>query len=225
VNGPITTPSGGWRRRLADVLVRHAARVLPASLGHWGQAMQNEFAYVPDGEALHWAAGCAAAAHATRLRRLHLLDSVIARSAGAVLMLFCAFDAAFPTMMTLAYRAGSRAVTSGLGRLTPGDDYQRLVPLMTAIPGWLHALAIAAAACHLLALVHLLRRRRSAHVPLLLGVALQLATRVLVQPFRTAAGVVVVENPSFLSSILLPIILPLTLACAAWSGSTEGSKA
>jgi hypothetical protein len=103
--------------------------------------------------------------------------------------------------------------------MTPGDDYQRLVPLMEAIPAWLHALSVAGGTCYLLAILFLLGRRRAAHFALLAGVSLGLAATILGRPIIAEVGVRAVPNPSFLSAVLLPIVLPLLVALAALSGS------
>jgi len=207
-------------RRLADSLVRYAATVMPGVLGHWAQAMQNELPYVTDDrEALRWAISCARSAHAARLRHLYLLDIPTVRAAGVMLAAFCAFEIMFATVMTVTYRLHAVGMTEVLGWITPGDDYRRFIPLMAAIPGWLHGLLVAAGACYLVAVFCLLGRRRGACVPLLLAVGLTLATRMLERPFIDAAGVVVAPNPPLLIAVLMPIVFPLLLAFAAWSGS------
>jgi len=207
-------------RRLADSLVRYAARVIPGVLGHWAQAMQNELAYVADDrEALRWATGCVGSAHAARLRHLYLLDIPTVRAAGIVLAAFCAFQMTFATAMTASYRLHALGAMDVMGWMTPGDDYRRFIPLMEAIPAWLHGLLLAAGACYLVATFWLVGRRRAAYLPLLLGVILTLVTRLLERPFIAAVGVVVVPNPSLLSAVLLPIVFPLLLVFAAWSGS------
>ena len=172
---------------------------------------------------MRWAIGRLGAAIATRMRRLYLLDVLAVRAAGVMLALFCAADVTLPTAMTAAYRLGALGATQDLGRMTPADDYQRLVPLMEAIPAWLHVLLLAAGACYLVAVVCLLRRRRAAYPALLLGVTLGLATRLLARPIVDATGVTVVASPSFVAAALLPVGLPLLLAFAAWSGSRRDS--
>ena len=212
-------------RRLANNLVGCAALLMPGALRQWAQAMRNEMAYVAsDREAVRWAIGCLGAAFATRMRGLCLLDVRAVRTAGVMLALFCAFDVTLPTAMTVAYRLGALGVTKDLGRTTPGDDYGRLVPLMEAIPAWLHVLLLAAGACYIAAVVCLLGRRRAAYGALLLGVGLGLATRLLSRPILAATGVTVAPDPSFVAAVLLPVVLPLLLAFAAWSGSRRDSN-
>ena len=208
------------RRMLADRLLRGAARVMPYDLRRWAAAMRSEFACLTDDrEALSWAAGCLHAAHMARLRTLYLLDFAVVRAISVLLIALRAFDVMFPTILTLAYRLGTSTTTASLGRTTPGDDYQRLVPLMEAIPAWLHLVAVGAGGCYLAALWFVLTRRRIAGLALLLGVGAELATALLVRPIVAETGVRAVAQPSVISTVLLPIVLPLLLAAAAWSGS------
>jgi len=213
------------RRRISEALIRHAASVMPSALQHWADAMRNELAYMTDDrEALRWAIGCLGAAHVARLRGLYLLDVPAVRAVGVVLAAFRAFDTMLPTLLTIAYRLGASGTTERLGRMTPGDDYHRLVPLMEAIPSWVHALSIAGGACYLIAIVCLLGRRRAAHVALLLGVSVEFALKVLGRLIVADVGVAAVPHPSFLAAVLLPVVLPLLLAFAAWSGSRRESN-
>jgi hypothetical protein len=161
-----------WRRRLAETLARHAERVMPEALARWAGAMRSELAYVADDRAaLRWAIGGVGAAYRTRLRRLWLLDVPAVRAAGVLLTLLRAFDVTLPSVMTGAYRLGSVGLTNGLGGMTPGDDVQRLMPLMDAIPAWLHLVLVAAGVCHLVTAVCLLARRRAASLVLLAAAA------------------------------------------------------
>jgi hypothetical protein len=114
-------------------------------------------------------------------------------------------------------------MAEGLGRMTPGDDYRRLVPLMEGIPLWAHVLAVAAGACYSLAIVCLVRRRRAASVALMLGVAIEVMGTVMVRPIIEEIGVRAVAQPSLLAAVILPLVLPLLLALAAWSGSRRES--
>jgi hypothetical protein len=68
-------------------------------------------------------------------------------------------------------------------------------------------------------------RRRAAYVALLLGVGIHIVGRALIQPIIAATGIAPVSNPSLLAAVVMPIILPLLLALAAWSGSRTQSDA
>ena len=214
-----------WRRQLAVALVCHAARVMPESLARWAEAMRNELVSVGDDrEALRWAMGCVSVAHRTRLSHLWLLDVAAIRVAGVLLVLFRAFDVTLPSVMTAAYRLRASGLQEGLGQMTPGDDFQRLIPLMEAIPGWLHVLLLTAGACYLIAGLWILARRRVASLMLLAAVVTEVFSQVLSRPVLAPAGVVVTPSPSVLASVLLPIVFPLLLAVAACSGSRRDSE-
>jgi hypothetical protein len=193
---------------------------MPRAERRWADAMQNEMAYVADdADAARWAIGCVCAAYVARLRALHLLDVALVRYGGALLAAFLAFDALFATALTLAYRQGAFGTAEQLGGLTAGDDYQRLIPLMEGIPVWAHVLAVAGGACYLAAVGCLLRRHRAAQIALLLGVGIHIVGGALVRPIVAEIGVAAVPDPSFLATVLLPIVSPLLLAVAARSGS------
>ena len=213
-------PPVSWQRRLAETLARHAVQVMPDALRHWAGAMETELAYVADDRsALRWAAGGVSAAYRTRLRQLCLLDVAAIRTAGVLLTLFRAFDVTLPSVMTAAYRLGALGFTDSLGRVTPGDDYRRLIPLMEAIPGWLHVMLAAAGTCYLVTAILLVARRRRAAWVLLAAVTIECSAGTLARPILASVGVTVTSNPSLVAAVLLPVVFPLVLAAAAWSGS------
>lgn len=222
--GLVNTHPQTVRRRLAGAVMSYAARVMPSDQREWAEAMRNELPSVADdGEALQWAIGCLSAAHVARLRGLHLLDVAAVRVVGVIVAAFRAFDVLLPTVLTAAYRMGAFGATEGLGRMTPGDDYRRLIPLMEAIPTWMHAASVACGACYLIAAVGLLGRRRPAYIALLLGVGVELVLTLFGRSIVADVGVAAVPDPSFLAAVLLPFVLPLLLAFAAWSGSQRES--
>jgi hypothetical protein len=100
---------------------------------------------------------------------------------------------------------------------------RRLIPLMDAIPAWLHVVLVAAGVCYLVTAVCLLARRRAASPVLLAGVTIELCATALSRPILAAVGVVVTPDPPVLAAVLLPVVFPLLLAAAAWSGSRRGS--
>ena len=93
-----------------------------------------------------------------------MMDLMIVRVVVALLILFKAFGAAFhgDDRRLQDEPAGRHRV---LRQDDPGDDYRRLIPLMEAVPAWLHALWVAAALCYLVAIVGLLTRQRLAYSP------------------------------------------------------------
>ena len=205
-------------RRLAHLLVQHACRVMPRSRRSWADAMAGEVSHVDDDRrALRWAIGCVLAAHRERIRELHMMDLMIVRVVIALLILFKAFGAAFATAMTVAYKMNQLGVTESFGKMTPGDDYRRLIPLMEAVPAWLHAMWVAAALCYLASIVGLLTRKRFAYVAVVVGLGLEVAGTLLERPIIDAVGVRANPNPSVLAQFL-QFGLPLLLAVAAWYG-------
>lgn len=143
------------------------------------------------------------------------------RAAGVMPALFRAFDVTLPTTMTAAYRLGALGMIQELGRMTPGDEYACLVPLMEAIPAWLHVLLVAAAgACCLVAVVCLLGRRRAARGALLRGVR-RVCSRAQSSPQPELS---LHPNRALAAAVLVPVVLPLLMAFAAWSGSRYNSN-
>lgn len=196
-----------------------AAYATPPELQRWAEAMRQETAHVPDDRAaLRWAMGCLRAATVERLRRVYLLDVPGVAIAGSLVGAFRAFDVMLPTALTLAYRLRSIGIAERMGRVTPGDNYQRFIPLMDVLPAWLLALPVVAGGCYVMAIVLLLRRQRTAWLALLLGVGIERITTIAGRPIAASVGVVIAP-PSMLADVLLPIVLPLLLAVAAWSGS------
>jgi len=81
---------GLWRR-LAAMLARHAARVLPGG-GSWADAMRRELDYIDDDPAaLRWAFGCVLASYRARLThrpRLRARAAWRPAAIGGVVILF-----------------------------------------------------------------------------------------------------------------------------------------
>ena len=211
--------SQGHARRIAHALVRFAAHLMPSSQRRWATAMVHETAHVEGcSEALRWAAGCVFAAGAERVRSLYLLDSAPVRVAAALLASFRVLDVGMPTLLTLAYRFRA-AAASNVGRLTPGDDYRRLVPLIDAIPVWLHVIVVMAVVLYVAAGVATWRRRTVAAGFWCLAIVAEQWASVAATPILANVGVVVVQHPSVMAAVLLPIVMPILSAVAAWSGS------
>jgi hypothetical protein len=174
--------------------------------------MRHEMAFVNEGEQLSWAAGCLWAGLAGRFRTPDLSP---ARLGLSVLALFAIFSDTFPTALTAAYKLNATRWATALGGFTVGDDYHRLIPLMDAIPLWVHGMMIAAAACYLFAIVRLLLRMSAPYVPVLLAVAVEVMADRLSRPIIDAVGVRANPNPSLLAMVL-PIAFPLGLAALMW---------
>ncbi len=161
---------------------------------------------------------------------MQTMGLVCVRSIVALLISFKAFDDLFATALTISYQMGALGVAERLGRLTPGDDYRRLVPLMDAVPVWLHGLWVLAAILYLTALVRFVRRKGAAHVPVLAAVGIEVVATLVGRPIVAATGVVVNPNPSAIATVVIPFILPLFLALVLWqtgrqtSASMAGSR-
>jgi hypothetical protein len=180
----------------------------------WATAMENELAYVPDDrEALRWAIGCCGAAYAARLTRL-VDEHVIVRALGAAVVLFCAFDVTLPSLLTIAHHSGVLSAAGLLASVVPHDAVGRLVPLMHAVPIWLHLLGAIAGASYIGAAFLLLGKVRRASACIVAGVGVALVARVLAEPILAPIGRVT-PDPSFLSAVLVPIAAPLVVAIVA----------
>ena len=218
---PVTQPGPrrSGARRMASALVRGAAHVVPSSHGRWATAMLHEVAHIDsDSKALRWAVGCVYASCLERVRSVYLLDSRTVRVTATLLASFRVLDVGMPTLLTLALHTRSAAAAS-IGRLTPGDDYRRLAPLLEAIPVWLHAVILLAVLLYVMAAGAMWRRSSMAALFWSLAVLAEQSASLAAKPIVAAVGVVAVQHPSILAAVLLPIVMPLLSAMAACSGS------
>ena len=103
-----------------------------------------------------------------------------------------------------------------LGRLTPGDDYGRFIPLMDAVPPWLHGLWVLAGSLYLLAIADVVRRTGRAYLAILAAFSVEVVANLLARPIVGATGVVVNPNPSLIAAVVIPFILPLLLVVLLW---------
>jgi len=212
------TLAHGRLRDVADAALRFAMRVMPPAQRRWVLAARYELRAIEDhGAALRWALGGLRAACMARWRSLRLLDQRSVRWSGAAVLLCCAAMVMLPALLTLGFRLQQGSFLELLARMTPGDDWHRLVPAMQALPDSVHVLLLAAGFCYLAGAVGVLRRQEAAAVAVLVGVALDLATRVIGQVFIEPAAVVV-GNSSILAQVIVPLVLPLLWSFAASSG-------
>jgi hypothetical protein len=189
---------------------------MPEPQRRWTVAARHELhAIADDRAALRWALGALRTACAARWRDLRLLDRGTVRWSAAALSLCCALTAIFPTLLTLAFHLQRTWLLDALGQMTPGDDWQRFVPLMQQLPAGLHALLLAAGFCYVVGTLGILGRRSAAAMAVLAGMALDLAARTFGQLVIAPADVVV-HDPSLLAQLIVPVALPLLLSFAAW---------
>jgi hypothetical protein len=150
-------------RRIATALLDHAASIMPSHRSAWAEAMKREIHHIErDREALTWALGAVVAGYLERTRLSSAIQAPGVRLFLALFICAQAADQMFATALTLAYRLHATGLAGFLGRLTPGDDFRRFIPLMDATPWWLHAVWIASCILCLVAAGDLLGNRRSA---------------------------------------------------------------
>jgi hypothetical protein len=154
---------------------------------------------------------------------MKIMDLLFVRLMLAALIAFKAFDDLFATALTIAYRMNAEGAAERLGRLTPGDDYGRLVPLMDAVPWWLHGLWVLGGVLYLIAIAGAVRRRGWAYIPVLAAVGIEVVAKVVGRPIIAATGVVVNPNPSAIATIVIPYVLPLLLALVLWQSGRPTS--
>jgi hypothetical protein len=212
------TPTA-FRRRLAATLLRWAEWTLPAGRRRWANAMQNELPEIGDDwEAMGWAVGCLAAACGERMQAMRILDNVGVRVIVVLMIAFKVFDDLFATVLTAVYKLSALGAAERLGRMTPGDDYSRLVPLMDAVPLWLHGLWVLSAVLYVAAIVSFVLRRGPGWILALAGLGTEILATQLGRPIIAATGVVVNPNPSVLAAVIFPYVIPIALAVVLWLG-------
>ena len=213
-------------RRLADLLVRHAGRMLSAcrrEKQEWAEAMQQETdAIGDDRQALGWALGCVFASYAERIEAMNFVDTAFVRGVLVFFIVLEAWSNFFATIATVSYRTGHLSVIRAMSGMMPGDDYHPFIPLMNTIPWWDHALWVSAALFYFAAAALLVTRRRALAFPLFTGgFALAIAGEVGSWIVMAANGLQPVARtaPTLLGKIIqdIPeIYLPLGIIFALW---------
>jgi len=183
----------GFRRRIANALMRHAARVMPAAEMDWSAAMRNELEAIEDDHvALRWSAGCLVAGYSERLNSL--LQTWYARAALACLIALLACREFFAPLLIFVYRAHDLELAHFLGLRTAGDDYRRLIPVLEATPSWLPVLWIAAGLLFLVALWRMLRKSDASALPFFLAFGLDLVGAVTAKSIEASTKVVITPD-------------------------------
>jgi hypothetical protein len=147
---------------------------------------------------------------------MKIMDRLFVRIMAGVLLAFMAFNDFFATALTIAYRMNAGGAAERLGRLTPGDDYRRLIPLMDAVPLWLHGLWVLAGVLYLVAIAGVGRRTGWAYITVLAAVSIEGVAHLVGRPIVAATGVVVNPHPSAIATVVVPFVLPLFLALVLW---------
>jgi hypothetical protein len=204
-------------RSLAALLGRHARRALPPARASWADGIQYETEHVQgDWQALRWASGCVLAAYRERFRAMRLMELGAGRFLVTSIFAVMAIRDFFATALTIAYRTDALGIATRLGRATAGDDFRRFIPLMDAVPYWLHAMWVCAGVLYLMAIADIALHTRRVHVLVAAAVALDLMAEVLSHPIIAATGVAVTPGRS-LTVQAVPFVLPLVLALVLWA--------
>jgi hypothetical protein len=132
------------------------------------------------------------------------------------LIAFKIFDICFAPALIFAYRMDFLGMAERLGKMTPGDDYQRLIPLMQTIPAWLLGLEVLGGLLYAVTIVFILMRIDRAYLFALGAFVMEIIATLVGKPFIRSSGVVVNPHPSVFSSLCIPIFLPLLIILLAW---------
>jgi len=120
---------------------------------------------------------------------MNIVDTALVRG---ILIFFIALEAMsnfFATIVTVAYKTGHFGVAAALGGQMPGDDYRPFIPLMNAIPWWIHALWVSAGLLYLISAGFLVTRKRGNAFPLFAaGFILAIGAKVTSDTITSAAG-------------------------------------
>lgn len=139
----------GW---LTRQLILVATRIAPRAREEWTRAMSREVdAMHGQRDALRWALGCLQVSCHERLKSMMLTNMWPVRWGMALWVALLATDAFAYAATTLAYKLGIYPLTEHWN-----------VPLLEATPLWEPMLTLAAGVVFLLAIVLILRRRRTA---------------------------------------------------------------
>ncbi len=208
-------------RRMAFALIRHAAKVLPSARSSWGEAMKSELDYIEsDREALTWAVGCVLAGYVERSRVMDVLQTWYARGFLTLLISGQVLSFLFATALAAVYRLHYLQIAAFLGGFTPGDDYRRLIPLMDAIPWWVHGLWVAASALFLVSAWHLLRKSRAAFPLFAAAWVLGTVGNLITQSIPECREAFSFPAPLFTRDYLIPAataLIPVFIAAALWA--------
>lgn len=106
-------------RRLAQLLVAHAANVLPRDCAQWGRAMCSEIDYLQSSSAaLQWALGCVLASYTERISHMTFGTLRVSRWVLGLEMIMCFL---WLTLMFVAL--ATRGLYFGFTGLLPMDEW------------------------------------------------------------------------------------------------------
>ncbi|MDE2182852.1 MAG: hypothetical protein KGJ78_07505 [Alphaproteobacteria bacterium] len=171
-----------------------------------------------DGEALHWAMGCVLAGY--REGAMIALQAKPARWLFAIVMLGLAWREFFAPLLTLAYKLGDAPLARLLGRLTPGDDYRRFIPLMDATPLWIQAMWVMSAVLLIAAAVALLWKKRAAFGLFASAMLLEIAGTLISRQIPAYHAAFAFTSFHWMRDVAIPaaqIVSPVLMAVALWA--------
>jgi len=217
-------------REVSRALVSHGRAVMPESRRFWAAGMANELDRIEeDGAALRWALGGVMTAYLERVSEF--FGSAPVRGLLLLPLLFEVMQSVFAQTMTLAWRLGATPMLGVMGEQTPGGDYHRFIPLLELVPDWYVWAGFVAGGLVLAAGVQLIRRRPSAVVLFIAGVAVELVAEALVHrnaAFNEAARQVFhFRDVQTTRDLLIPIatqMIPVFIAGSLWL-ATRGTRA
>jgi hypothetical protein len=169
-------PESTWRRRLAQILLRLGAVLLPSERSSWAAVMRNEAQSIEDDrEALHWAMGGVRAGMAERLTAWRTRGILSTHALGILWIGIFIVSSAFNVSIALAARMGNQRVASALGWWMKGFEYDRFVPLADAMPPGLFVLMGLVVALFTVSLYLSVRNRPTAFAAFCSALVLSLA--------------------------------------------------
>jgi hypothetical protein len=203
--------------------------MMPERRSFWATGMVNELHHIEDdGAALRWAVGGVMTAYLELAS--DVFGSVPVRGLLMLPLLFEVMQALFAQTMTLAWRLGATGVLDVMGAQTPGGDYHRFIPLLQLVPDWYVAGGFLAGGLVLASAVQLVRRRPSATVLFIAGIAIGLMAEALVHTvpgYNDAARQVFhFKDVRAMRDMVIPIAAqlgPAFIACALWL-ATRGTR-
>jgi hypothetical protein len=213
--------SVSFLRRLASALTVHAACMLPPARSDWGEAMKHELDHIDgDLEALTWAAGCVVASYVERSKVTDLIHTWYARVLLTLLIASQVLSMLFATALTVAYRLHYVGAATFLGGFTPGDDYRRFIPLMDAMPWWIHGLWVSASVLFLASGWQLLRKSRAAFLLFAAAWVLGAVGNLISQSMPAYREAFSFPAPMFTRDYLIPAataLVPVLVAAGVWA--------
>lgn len=131
-------------RRLAVILARHGAAILPEARADWGRAMVSELDHIDsDFDALSWALGCVWTGYRERSKAMSGPVIVVMRVMLAGVIGLYALAEFSVAMMAVNVKLGNYGAAAALDGAIAGDDYAQVVAPLEHVSPFLLAAWIA----------------------------------------------------------------------------------